>query len=249
MIRLESLAAGGYFPTPPRVADAIARHLAPANAGRRGTVRILDPCAGTGAAVARLAAALGAESYGVDLHEGRAAAARDRLDHTLAGDAFAIRCANRAFSVLFANPPYDDTGDERRRLEHAFLTGLTRTLASGGLLILIVPQRRLELSARYLASHYRDHAIFRFPDPEWAAYAQVVLFAQRRETAWHDAAAEARIRGWARGDLSPPSGASSSPAWSSMPPPPRPRRAARASGPRRPWPSSCGPPTSARCAR
>jgi predicted RNA methylase len=203
MPRLESLAAGGYFPTPPRIVAAIARHLAPAPTGGRAAIRILDPCAGTGAAVAHLAAALGAASYGVELNAGRAAEARALLDHAIAGDAFAIRCANRAFSALFANPPYDDTGDERQRQEHAFLTGLSRTLATGGLLILVVPQRRLDRSARYLASHYDGHAVFRFPDPEWAAFGQVVLFAHRREAARHDAAAETRLRSWASEALLP----------------------------------------------
>ena len=203
MSRLESRAKAGYFATPLRVADAIARHLATANDGGRGTVRILDPCAGTGAAVARLAAALGAESFGVELNEGRAAEAHAVLDHVLTGDAFAIRVANQAFSALFCNPPYDDSGDEQRRLEHAFLTGLSRTLARGGLLILIIPQRRLELSARYLASHYAEHAAYRFPDPEFADFNQIVLFARRRAETRHDGAAEARLRQWSRDNLPP----------------------------------------------
>lgn len=203
MSRIESRAKGGYYPTPPRVADAIARHLAPVDAGRRGALRILDPCAGTGAAVARLAAALGAESFGVELNEGRAGEAALVLDRALTGDAFAIRVANQAFSALFCNPPYDDSGDERRRLEHAFLTGLSRTVARGGLLILIIPQRRLELSARYLASHYAEHAAYRFPDPEWDDFGQLVLFARRRDAARHDAVAEARLRAWARDPLPP----------------------------------------------
>lgn len=203
MSRIESRAKAGYYPTPPRVADAIARHLAPASGAARAAIRILDPCAGTGAAAARLAAALGAESFGVELHEGRAAEARGVLDHALTGDAFAIRVANQAFSALFLNPPYDDSWDEHRRLEHAFLTGLGRTLARGGLLILMIPQRRLSLSARYLASHYVEHAAYRFPDPEWADFGQLVLFARRRTEVRHDPAAEAQLRAWARDALPP----------------------------------------------
>ncbi len=267
MSRIESRAKAGYYPTPPRVADAIARHLAPAPAGGRGTIRLLDPCAGTGAAAARLAPALGAESFGVELNEARASEARAILDHVLTSDAFAIRVANQAFSALFLNPPYDDSWDEQRRLEHAFLTGLSRTLARGGLLVLLIPQRRLDLSARYLASHYAEHAAYRFPDPEWADFGQIVLFARRRTEVRHDGAAEAQLREWARDmprrpcpirrptparrSASRPCRAvpSSSPGFSSMRSPPRARRAAQGSGPPPTWPSSSGRPTSGRRAR
>ena len=40
-----------------------------------------------------------------------------------ATSAFSVRLANGAFSLLWLNPPYD-ADDEKRRLEHAFLTGL-----------------------------------------------------------------------------------------------------------------------------
>ena len=64
------------------------------------------------------------------------------------------------FSCLFLNPPYD-YDDEARRLEHAFLTTITRALCPGGLLVFIIPQRRLVTSARYLAGHYRELACYR----------------------------------------------------------------------------------------
>ena len=53
MARLESVARAGYYPTPPRVAAAIAQHLGRAAAVRGAYVRLLDPCAGTGEAAAR----------------------------------------------------------------------------------------------------------------------------------------------------------------------------------------------------
>ena len=55
MARLQAVANALYYPTPPGVAAAIARHLAPADRLRPGhVIRALDPCAGTGAALARL---------------------------------------------------------------------------------------------------------------------------------------------------------------------------------------------------
>jgi predicted RNA methylase len=115
MARLASQASAGFYPTPPRVVTAIARHLAATAEragpppGRRGgrTIRLLDPCAGTGEAAAAIAAVLGAESFGIELNEQRADACRSRLDRVLATSAFSVRLANGAFSCLWLNAPYD----------------------------------------------------------------------------------------------------------------------------------------------
>ena len=199
MARLESTAAGGYFPTPPRVVVALAGQLA--RAAGRGAVRLLDPCCGTGAAAAELAAAVGAESYGVELNGERAEHARATLDHVVAGSAFAVRLANGAFSVLFLNPPYGD--DEAGRLEHSFLVSSSRALCPGGVLVLVVPRARLAGSARYLVAHYAGHRAWRFPDPEYAAFGQVVLLATRKPRPTGEPAARARIEVWAEAGIAP----------------------------------------------
>ena len=202
MARLEATARAGYWPTPPRVAEAIGRHLAAPPSGAKRVVRLLDPCAGTGEAAATVAAAFGAESYGIELNAERADAARTRLDHVLATSAFSVRLAHGAFSLLFLNPPYTQD-DEQRRLEHAFLTSLTRALCPGGVLVFLIPQRRLAVSARYLASHYAGWRAYRFPDPEYAAFHQCVLFATRKAQAAHDPAAQAQLEAWSTGELPP----------------------------------------------
>ena len=202
MARLESTARAGYYPTPPRVVAAIARHVAPSGAGGKRTIRLLDPCAGTGDAAATLAEALGAEGYGIEINEERAEEARGRLAHVLATSAFSVRLANGAFSLLFLNPPYD-YDDEKRRLEHAFLTSLTRALCVRGLLVFLIPQRRLAVSARYLASHYDGFKVYRFPDPEYAAFQQIVLFATRKPRPVLDQRAQAQLETWGTADLPP----------------------------------------------
>src|SRR5207245_11632978 len=164
--RLGSHAVAWCCPTPPRVAAAVARHLRPESVSGRSTFRLLDPCDGTGEAGATVGQAIGAEMFGIELNAERAEAARERLDRVLHTSAFSVRIANGAFSCLFLNPPYADD-DEKRRLEHAFLTSMTRVLPPGGLLVFIIPQRRLDISARYLASYYTRLACYRFPDPEF----------------------------------------------------------------------------------
>src|SRR5688572_24168240 len=86
--------------------------------------------------------------------------------------------------------------------EHAFLTSLTRALCPGGVLVYLVPQARLSVSARYLASHYAGLRAWRFPDPEYTAFRQVVLLATRKPKAIPNPAAQADVEAWGRGGLS-----------------------------------------------
>ncbi|MFN8472129.1 MAG: DUF6094 domain-containing protein [Anaerolineae bacterium] len=202
MARLESTAKAGYYPTPPSVAASIARHLTAEARGGKRVIRLLDPCAGTGEAAASIAHALGAESFGIELNDERAEAARARLDHVLATSAFSIRLAHGAFSCLFVNPPYD-ADEEKRRLEHVFLTSLTRALCPRGVLVFLIPQRRLALSARYLAVHFTHFAAYRFPAPEYAAFGQMVLFAVRKPQSSLDATAQDQLEAWSRDALMP----------------------------------------------
>ena len=210
-MRLEAQSKGGYYPTPDRVVDLIADLIRTPNGhyyGTREIVRILDPCAGGGDAVARLAErlygpdAVPVETYGVELHRERAIEAARRLDGTLASDLFATSIANGAFGLLFLNPPYDHDSEDKRT-EHSFLMHCTRYLAEEGLLVFIVPRRRLTVSARYLSTHYGRMQCWAFPDPEREVFDQVALLGYRKKDPVPDAPAEKRVLEWAFGDPSP----------------------------------------------
>ncbi len=203
-MRLAAQAKGGYYPTPLRVVDLLAELIdSPTAYGRPGqTLRLLDPCCGGGDALAQLADALRrantlpVETYGVELHRERAEEAQELLDRALACDLFATSIANGVFGVLLLNPPYDFDSEDKRT-EHAFLTHCTRYLADGGLLVFIVPKQRLAVSARYLASHYRDLRCWYFPEPEREAFDQVVLMGYRKAEPSPDPRAEGQVRAWA----------------------------------------------------
>ena len=191
-MRLDGVIRLGYYPTPPEIVALLAQHLrAPAASGRQ-SIRLLDPCAGQGAALAQLGQALGGETFGIELSEERARMARSVLDHLLHGSAFGVRLTNSVFSLLFLNPPYDDD-QEQRRLEHHFLTTFHRALAPGGILCYLVPQERLALSARFLSNQYEELSLYRFPDgPEgYDRFKQVILIGRRRSTTQADRLAEA----------------------------------------------------------
>ena len=148
-MRLAAQAKGGYYPTPPRVVELVAKLLYGARGRARSadTLRILDPCCGGGDALAQFAdllrdrSTVPVETFGVELHKDRAEQAAQVLDRALACDLFATTIANNAFGVLFLNPPYDFDSEDKR-VEHAFLMHTTRYLTEGGLLIFIVPKQR-----------------------------------------------------------------------------------------------------------
>jgi hypothetical protein len=96
-----------------------------------------------------------------------------------------------------------DADDDKRRLEHAFLTGLSRALCPGGVLVFLIPQARLAVSARYLAAHYAGFRAYRFPDPEFGAFRQIALLATKKAQAAADATAQARLEAWSAAGLSP----------------------------------------------
>ena len=85
---------------------------------------------------------------------------------------------------------------EHKRVEHAFLQHCTKYLVPNGLLILIVPRHRLAVSAKYLAANYSDIRCWRFPDPEYDDFDQVVLMGQHRDQPEPNPSAEDRIFNW-----------------------------------------------------
>jgi hypothetical protein len=78
---------------------------------------------------------------------------------------------------------------------------MTRALFPGGVLVFIVPQRRLAVSARYLAAHFTRFACYRFPDPGFADASQIVLLAVKREGAVAAQDEQRRIEAWSEETL------------------------------------------------
>ena len=207
-MRLAAQSKGGFYPTPPRVVDLIAQLIRVPSGyyyRNREVLRILDPCCGAGEAVAQLAERLSepgsapVETCGVELHRDRAEQAVGRLDHTLSADLFQTSIANGAFGLAFVNPPYDHDA-EKKRTEHSFLVHCTRYLTESGLLVFIVPRRRLAVSARYLAAHYQRLRCWAFPDPERQVFDQVVLAGYRKMEPHLDEHAEQEVREWSEGE-------------------------------------------------
>ena len=173
----------GYYPTPARVVEYIRSCFSfpptPFTA--------LDPCCGEGLALEQLIAGTRAVTYGVELDQHRAGEAESRIQNVLKCGIEETRIAHQSCSLLFLNPPYDeatreeDADTKTERQEKAFLRMTLPYLVPGGVLIYIVPQRRVTRDvARLLASRFDKIQVFRFPGPEYADFKQIVVLGVRK---------------------------------------------------------------------
>ncbi|MBW1713776.1 MAG: class I SAM-dependent methyltransferase [Deltaproteobacteria bacterium] len=178
-MRLVAQAKCGYYPTPETVTRLIAERLSrPGD----GLVRLLDPCVGEGTALARLGDHLQAETFGIEIDRQRGDIARQVLTRCLVTDYQDTRISRQAFSLLYLNPPYDwaardDDIQASERYELTFLRDNLKYLCPAGLLVYLIPQRRLDKRvAQVLAHRFEDVAVFRFPEADYQAFRQVVVF-------------------------------------------------------------------------
>jgi len=171
-MRLEAQAKAGFYPTPPKVVDIIKTWIGEKMAGPR---RLLDPCCGTGEPAAQIAAAAGCDAYGIEINTERALAAKKLLSKVVATDLFSVRARPGAFSILYLNPPYDFDAEDGRT-ELSFLKHTLPYLAPRGLLLFVVPQKRItNRIARVLSAYFEDLKVRKFPADEFQAFGQIVI--------------------------------------------------------------------------
>jgi hypothetical protein len=146
------------------------------------TASILDPCAGTGAALCNLSEGAAVRRYGIELDAYRAEAAGRVLDEVIQGSAFDTHAPVESFSLLYLNPPYDfEIGEgKNQRMERLFLEHLGRWVRPGGVLVMVAPYDRVYDCRAILTPQFKDKAIYRLTEPEALAYKQVVVFGIRR---------------------------------------------------------------------
>lgn len=198
MSRIASVALGGYYKTPTHLLDPIGA-LVEIQPGHHS---FFDPCAGDGEALFHLdalwtdakASRYDRELSAIELEADRHLELLKRFTpiygeynvgaRCLHADAFTVRHQSsysyQGCSVLYLNPPYD-MHPVRGRLEEAFLERFTPMVMPNGVLLYLVPVHALAASAKTLATCYRNHHVFRFPQADYEAYKQVVLVANRAD--------------------------------------------------------------------
>lgn len=188
-MRLIAQAKMGYYPTPPTVVSLISKILV---RNSKGNIRLLDPCAGKGSALQQIGEKLSAETYGIELDTERGGIAKENLTQCLITDYTSTRISNQAFSLLYLNPPYDwairnDELSTSERYERTFLRNTIRYLIPNGVLVYLIPQSRLDKTiAKILAYRFKDVKVYRFPEEEYKAFKQIVLFGVLKKQADND---------------------------------------------------------------
>ncbi|HTF72645.1 MAG TPA: DUF6094 domain-containing protein [Edaphobacter sp.] len=143
----------GYYPLPPTEGDRL-RSLLVFSPG----TSVLDPCAGSGAALHQLTRGAEVEKFGVELDAERAAAAAASGIVTVHGNLFDTDSRVESFSFLYLNPPYDsEIGSMgNKRMEYLFLEHTFRWLVESGVLVMVVPQERLGPTIPLLAANFTE---------------------------------------------------------------------------------------------
>jgi len=181
----------GFYPLPIPEAERIRRFLAFSDK----PCCALDPCVGDGAAFAEIASDKSVLGYGVELDAGRAEQARTSGIEVIHGNCFDVQCPVESFSLIYLNPPYDfEVSEEKsQRMEKLFLEHVYRWLKFGGVLVLVVPAKRVADCAVLLSRHFRDIRVYRLTEPESVRYGQVAVFGVRRTRQERDRLRDAEI--------------------------------------------------------
>jgi hypothetical protein len=142
----------------------------------------MDPCAGTGAALHQLTLGADVDKHGVESDAGRAAQSAASGITTIHGNLFDTIGKSESFSFLYLNPPYDSEigSTDNKRMEYLFLEHTFRWLVEGGVLLMVVPQERLDSAIPLLAGNFTGLRILRLTDPEAERFDQVALFGVRK---------------------------------------------------------------------
>ena len=178
--RLMNRVKMGHYPTDLAHVDWIKQAIA---FPEGKTVNLLDPCCGTGQALAHLASGQNAVTYGIEIDQERAQQALARLNRVGFGSYFFSHVSRQAFHCLFLNPPYLSVQSEHgiRRLEKAFLADSFRTLMMGGLLVYIIPYYRFtEDICRLLMENFEHLRLYRFVGKEFERFRQIAVVGYRR---------------------------------------------------------------------
>lgn len=190
-MRLAGRTRLGFYPLPLPEAERIRRFLAFSD----NQCCALDPCVGDGAAFAEITSDKRISGYGVELDAGRAEQSRTKGIEVIHGNCFDVQSPVETFSLIYLNPPYDFEISEEKseRIEKLFLEHVYRWLKPGGILVLVVPARRVADCTVLLSRNFLDTRVYRLTEPESVRYGQVVLFGVRRTRQERDRLRDAEI--------------------------------------------------------
>lgn len=174
----------GYYPLPQSEGERLRSLLHYPAEG----ASVLDPCAGTGAALEQLTEGANVERFAIELDADRARCASEAGITTVHGNLFDVQSKSGSFSFLYLNPPYDSevAASGNKRMELLFLQRTFRWLVPGGILLMVVPHGQLEGCTDLLSEAFSQFQVFRLTDPESERFDQVTLIAVRTRVSGPD---------------------------------------------------------------
>lgn len=153
-------------------------------------VCVLEPSIGDGSAVLSVTKAdvcSNIKVFGVELNKEVADVTKTLpgITECLEADFLeGVRIRNNAFSFCFGNPPYQDDdlalgGSERT--ERQFLEKVTTYICKGGILCWVIPYKSFidYSNMRFTLNHYEILKVYKFREPEYSKYHQIVMVAKR----------------------------------------------------------------------
>ncbi len=179
MARLAAQADLEYVPTQIRIRALIGSYL-----GFSGQTTCLDPCCGPGEALIEICP--DQFLFGLEYHTGRALEAKKskKFLKILAGPFENSIISNHSFGFIHLNPPYDWVAGGGQRYEEQFLYRATNYLANKGVLEYLVPatlfQYRGKEVYKFLLSNYDNLQFYKYPEPEYSEFKQLVIFGTKK---------------------------------------------------------------------
>lgn len=171
-----------YYPTPAHIVSHIASQFRTSATDQKAIV--LDPCCGEGEALSILKDELDGEiaAFGVEIEDERYEKSVSIADRLLHADGVNEVTAVGPFAgLLFLNPPYETDDLTGSRMEYLFLQKYMRNLMLNGILVFIISgdylsEKRIENA---IACYFTDLEIYRFPDPDYEAWKQIVIIGRK----------------------------------------------------------------------
>lgn len=175
-MRLAGMEKLGFYPTQ----DPIVNYLKSRIQQPEHKTTALDPCAGTGSALAQIAPKENCITYGIEPDKTRFTDLKENIKQPLHASLEDCSIAHNSFSLLLLNPPYDIHYDNAKdymdpvlfkarygktiRKEILFLRRTLPYLAPNGLLIYIVPEHILDKHCNeYLSARLDNIEAYRYP--------------------------------------------------------------------------------------
>jgi len=169
MARLASKERMGFYPTPIALGEVIASYVKSTPGGWG-----FDPCCGEGLFLEKLGSLWNTDTLGVEIHSERVQEARHRLSRAVDADFLTgIKASHGQFRYCWNNPPYDY--DDGVRTEMKFNEAMHYVCKSGWYGWCVPGSILNKRVARSMSSRLSETTVWRFPDPDYEAFGQVVL--------------------------------------------------------------------------